>query len=75
MRPLAARGQLSEASSGSPALNDTPADGPMAMLSPVRGLLPSRAGRSFLENLPKPAAPTSINTKFRRQQQHMHRPE
>ena len=29
------------------------------MRSPVRGFLPSRAGRSFLANLPKPATATS----------------
>ena len=31
----------------------------MAMRSPVRGFLPSRAGRSFLVNLPKPTMETS----------------
>ena len=41
------------------ALNDTPHDGPMAMRSPVRGLRPSRAGRSVRANLPKPATATS----------------
>ena len=42
-----------------PALKDTPADGPMAMRSPVRGFRPSRAGRSFRANLPKPVTVTS----------------
>ena len=41
-----------------PALNDTPDDGPMARRSPVLGFLPSRAGRSFLANLPQPVTAT-----------------
>ncbi len=44
-----------------PTLNETPTDGPMAMRSSVRGLLSSRADRSFLENLPNPAMVTSAS--------------
>ena len=39
-------------------MKDTEFDAPMAMRSPVRGFRPSRAGRLFLVNVPKPMMAT-----------------
>jgi len=52
------RRQFSASFNGLPALNETPADEAMAMRSPVRGFLPSRAGLSFMEYLPNPTMET-----------------